>query len=238
MLKNIVDFKTDRLDGEPRARLYIDNNDKSLSEKIVIQWFKDAGFQEPERSVENDSIVLFINYRFTEQGAHRPKDSKLIDAIAILNKQGLGLTDQAKEELSRELLVVTQEIVELKTAFEIKDFRDLLIYINAYQGAFMGLSLESLKLNEKNTVVLDSTKIPLRDRFKKEGTKVPRVPLKDLLKQKKEAGFEEEKRIPLKELLKMEKEGKSKPATKHFVEESHHRDVETEVTVDESAGPQ
>ncbi len=105
-----------------------------------------------------------------------------------------------------------------------------------FVGEAQAVKLESPKVEASKPepakeVVLDdkvdSAKTTLKDAVNKESGEVKRVPLKDLLKAKKEGDATGAKRVPLKDLLKAKKEEDSSQSGKFFADQSRDGAVES-----------
>lgn len=124
--------------GEERAKLFIDNRSGRYGSEIVKGWFREANFQEPETLVDATRTVLFTNYRHDEQTQNRPNDARLIDAIKLLSTKDLLLMNEGIKNLFnafKEVVLQTKQIKQTMGA----GGDDISLYLNAFQGAFLGL---------------------------------------------------------------------------------------------------
>lgn len=140
LLQKRVRYYTDRSSGEPQAKLVIDPEGQEFIIDDVKSWFREAGFQEPESYEEDGKIILFINYRSEDQKPERPKDTRLFDAIQILNAHGLELTDKAVKDLYQAHMKAQVEIQERWHEVQVPD-EFLPGFLNAYQNVFFGHQL-------------------------------------------------------------------------------------------------
>lgn len=138
--KKIVRFEVDRSSGEPRAKLYIPKAASNLSVDKIKKLFSLKGFFEPETFEEDGRVVLFINYREDQQKEGRPKDSKLVDALLVLNHNNLYLSEQSHQGLLQ-AFNENCKVIDKAQEEARKTNSPAALYLDAYQSVFLGLDI-------------------------------------------------------------------------------------------------